>query len=183
MHTCRLGSPEAPTSSNEADEQQGTSTPTELSESERGAQEGKPWWQVWGGQNQKGAPVQEEGTAGSSAADSQSTGRSSSDGIGAEKQWWMFWVDPKADDKGATPSTSDPSSRSSGSNESGLGGKKGEKSSQASRPWWEFWKTGEEGEGQQRREGEEAGDFKHPHERSVDAIIIPPDLPLEDIAE
>jgi len=110
------------------------------------------------------------------------------------KPWWMFWVGDEEGGSGAQQEASSVASSSSsaaGADDSGSGSKEGrqkeghEGAGSGKRPWWQFWKGGgDEGEEDgQEKKGGQGDEYKDPRNRPVDAIIIPPDLPIEDIAE
>ncbi|KXZ50227.1 hypothetical protein GPECTOR_17g864 [Gonium pectorale] len=103
--------------------------------------------------------------------------------------WWHFWVPkggaaklrdvPAADAEGAAPEAAEPSSAS--------GGAGGDGEQALARPWWQFWPDGDKDKDRVKRQvaGEADGEGEGGEgdgSKPVEAIIIPPDLPLEEIA-
>ncbi len=116
-------------------------------------------------------------------------------GAGAGKPWWAFWAreEGRADGRkeGEAPGTVPPAAGSSSSSSSRAGGSgqqqpDGHAAQGRGAPWWQFWRRGGDGEATSRAEEPSVGEGREQEGeagRPVDAIIIPPDLPLEDIAE
>lgn len=91
--------------------------------------------------------------------------------------------------EGEKHGSSDSSGKSSASSSSGsidgdeAGKEEGKEKDQ--RPWWKFWEGGDaDAAGAEEGRAESAGSDRDSPQtsRPVDAIIIPPDLPIEEIA-
>ncbi|GLC46337.1 hypothetical protein PLESTM_001859400 [Pleodorina starrii] len=157
----------------------------------RGSGEGGNWLEAivsrlpkYGGgsggspQHHHAASEEEEETAGGGAATAAASGRTA-DGED-EHPWWQFWV-PKG---GAAKIHDAAADGAAEATEAAAASPQRASDGRVVKPWWQFWSDGgKDAEAEERRVGgPEDGGSKDGGSKPVEAIYIPPDLPLEEIA-
>ncbi|KAG1678854.1 hypothetical protein FOA52_003522 [Chlamydomonas sp. UWO 241] len=164
------GGGEASESGAETDGGDDRKAPEEQQQQQQGQ---RPWWPwMWA---DRGGQESDAAAAGDGSAPG---GKATRAGEQQGRPWWQLWGGGTKSTAGAADEAAAAQSAvASGADRKGRG-----EATQQGRPWWQLW-GGEEGDAGASPKDTPDADGAADGSKPVEAIIIPPDLSIEDIAK